>query len=1158
MNSDITNGFTQAGHFSGQYSIEITPYEGLDFSRRCFILPGQSSALPGMFNKSVAAEEALRERLEQGDTLARELGLPPISRYVTHPESLTSQELNRSKNPALFCIEVGMCEAIMARGIQPAVLTSHSFGEYAALVVSGIARFEDVFRIVVARDELSPPARQLGTMIAVNANQAAVEGALRGQDFFVCNLNSPNQTVISIAPGGFDKALAVFKKFKIAAKALLEMPQPYHSPLMERVGARLADFLENWKFEFKAPTIPLLSSVTGDLITSQSFLSLGGTSFVERLLARQVCEPVRFTSQIQKIFDLGILNFTEIGPIETCSLFVKETLGEKVFKISPLSRFIESEKVTKKFTRLSVESSGMLNKLSRVIASVTGYKVEEISIQDNFQEDLGIDSIRKAEIVFKFMESMKDPSQTASASQINLAQIRSLEDIIEHFEKEESRQKSDALQPRFERYTETWIPAPITDFERLSANDLDIENIRIFPLETLTADFHLEVDPRTLLILTAKRTENVDPDQAYEQTLLPLIRSLQSLQNQNRVRDLRIALVHEPGAHPASLALDGMFKCWFREDSIEAYRFVEVESVEDHQALEALVRADFLDSRFNVVRHAKGKRSAKIWNRSAESEAESLLQKPVILSIGGARGIGAAILEKIAEVRPQAKIVILGRSAKEKAADTVAKLSAYGCGVVYVQGDATDAFVLDEAIKVLCTEHGAIDLVLCGAGKELSRSLIHKTDKKMREEFDGKVRPATTLFHASHKYRLKRILNYSSIAAEFGNVGQSIYALGNRIMSGLGDRLNEAGLSRVTSLILPPWDNVGMTENPLILNALKAQGVTLLPKEAGAELVAREALSDGINTVAILDSNDVRAYDADLLDRQAAVDLFASAISTLKSIELPNLNRAQQPYLSDHIVKGNVIYPGSSALAMMFYAAYLYFRQIPVIENFEIVSFLAPHKNKSDVHLQIRRGEHGRLALQLASARAVHYRCEAMIESHTNFQGRAVNFQKDREIAPRPLYSSKNMVFGPHFQLAHELWFDESRNLLHLTRASQLTRYTGQTVFDRLQQWFESTLQAVGGQLLWQTQHQWVPLRIGRVAAHPNCRITDELHHQTEPVEKRGESWIMRAWTQNANGEPFFEMQNIEEMDLGRNQGAGQFFTRRSPEEPWSHEDIGM
>ena len=167
------------GYYFGSYDISIDKYSGVDFSKKCFIFPGQGIAFPGMFKEQYLDFKVIREKFDQADFLAKKFKIGKISNYIINPEKVGRKKLPIVRNLALFTLEVVLCELLISRRIIPKIVTGHSFGEYAVLVVSGIISFEEMFDIVYHRDFFSPEVNSLGFMIAISVDEDEIKNILK-------------------------------------------------------------------------------------------------------------------------------------------------------------------------------------------------------------------------------------------------------------------------------------------------------------------------------------------------------------------------------------------------------------------------------------------------------------------------------------------------------------------------------------------------------------------------------------------------------------------------------------------------------------------------------------------------------------------------------------------------------------------------------------------------------------------------------------------------------------------------------------------------------------------------------------------------------------------------------------------------------------------
>ncbi|UCF21738.1 MAG: ACP S-malonyltransferase [Gemmatimonadota bacterium] len=185
----------------------------------------------------------------------------------------------------------------------------HSLGEFTAYTAAGSLSYEDAVRLVRRRGELMAQSPE-GTMAAVVGLEAeAVENICRqvcagGEMVVAANYNSPQQIVIS------GEVAAVTRAGELAKEAGARMVRPlavsgaFHSPLMEDVEAGLRAELD--QVTFSDPSFPIIANATAEPVNT--------AAQARTTLIRQLTAPVRWTQSIQRIADLGVQNFVELGP----------------------------------------------------------------------------------------------------------------------------------------------------------------------------------------------------------------------------------------------------------------------------------------------------------------------------------------------------------------------------------------------------------------------------------------------------------------------------------------------------------------------------------------------------------------------------------------------------------------------------------------------------------------------------------------------------------------------------------------------------------------------------------------------------------------------------------------------------------------------------
>jgi [acyl-carrier-protein] S-malonyltransferase len=245
------------------------------------------------------------------DTADDVLGFPLSKFCFEGPE----EELLRTEiqQPAILTTGVALLRALEERvAISPDYVAGHSLGEYTALVASGAIAFEDAVRLVHARgrfmQEAVPEGR--GAMAAVlglapDEVDLACEGARAATRKVVApaNYNCPQQTVIAGDAVAVEVACTRARQEGAKRTIPLAVSAPFHCELMTPAAAKLALELARIRFSDAGP--PVVTNVEAEPNESASRMA--------ELLEAQVTAPVRFNEMIQRMAELGVNRFLEIG-----------------------------------------------------------------------------------------------------------------------------------------------------------------------------------------------------------------------------------------------------------------------------------------------------------------------------------------------------------------------------------------------------------------------------------------------------------------------------------------------------------------------------------------------------------------------------------------------------------------------------------------------------------------------------------------------------------------------------------------------------------------------------------------------------------------------------------------------------------------------------
>ena len=148
------------------------------------------------------------------------------------------------------------------------------------------------------------------------------------------------------------------------------------------------------------------------------------------------------------------------------------------------------------------------------------------------------------------------------------------------------------------------------------------------------------------------------------------------------------------------------------------------------------------------------------------------------LVTGGSRGIGRGIVCRLAEAG--AKVAFVYQSNREAADQLVAEQVALGREVIALQADVSQKPQADAVVEQVLSNWGKIDVLVNNAGIIRDRPILAMTPEEWHQVIDTNL---TSVFNFCQAVvrpmmsaRYGRIINMSSVSADFSNPGQANYA----------------------------------------------------------------------------------------------------------------------------------------------------------------------------------------------------------------------------------------------------------------------------------------------------------------------------------------------------------------------------------------------
>ncbi|RLD14543.1 MAG: [acyl-carrier-protein] S-malonyltransferase [Caldiserica bacterium] len=290
---------------------------------RAFIFPGQGSQYSGMGRKILSIFPEGREYIKEAESL---IGMDISYLLLDAPE----EELKDTENTQVSVLSTSFLwfKYLEKNNVRPDFVAGHSLGEYSALLSADVLSFGEA--LILVRERARTMKRFYGK---IKGGQGAIiklplekvmeivkefkkEGVVT-----VAGYNSKSQIVVS----GEERILKKISEVVRSKKGRfipLKTSLPFHSPLMQKAEEEFSHFLN--RVNFRKPSITYVSSVIAEPIEEEER--------IREVLISQITKPVKWIQTVEKLLEMGVNKFIEVGPGRTLTNMGKRDFPNVEFK----------------------------------------------------------------------------------------------------------------------------------------------------------------------------------------------------------------------------------------------------------------------------------------------------------------------------------------------------------------------------------------------------------------------------------------------------------------------------------------------------------------------------------------------------------------------------------------------------------------------------------------------------------------------------------------------------------------------------------------------------------------------------------------------------------------------------------------------------------
>jgi acyl transferase domain-containing protein/NAD(P)-dependent dehydrogenase (short-subunit alcohol dehydrogenase family) len=305
---------------------------------------------------------------------------------------------------------------------------------------------------------------------------------------------------------------------------------------------------------------------------------------------------------------------------------------------------------------------------------------------------------------------------------------------------------------------------------------------------------------------------------------------------------------------------------------------------------------------------------------------------------------------------PELKRLYRAYRAANEVCQVTKRMQAISGKYEYKSVDITSESDIDEVVAAAYRNYGRVDLVLHGAGIQVSSAITKKSLSDFRNIIATKLGGLSYLYKACRKYGAARPVHFhilTSVFSYMGNDGQPDYGAANEAMSRIADCMNSPhGGPYWSAMAWLGWAGIGMTrdsEFAALAASRRLRGVT---KEEGQQIFAEIMKGKPTTPVnVLLADGEIQYYKVAIQTPQQALESPVSSSSTTRrdfQVTEREISVEGIPYLLNHLVDGVPTLPGAYIISIVGEAAQQLRPELKIVafEKAHFRRFVKVHKER--------------------------------------------------------------------------------------------------------------------------------------------------------------------------------------------------------------------